>query len=35
MAIPDAQQRAVDKVAELWSTTVHEISADTQSQKVN
>jgi len=34
-AIPDAQRRAVDKVAEVLFTNVHKISADTESQKVN
>ena len=34
-AIPDAQRRAVDKVAEVLFTNVHKISAATENQKVN
>jgi len=34
-AIPDAQRRAVDKVAEILFTNVHKISAATENQKVN
>ena len=34
-AIPDAQRRAVDKVAEVLFTNVHKISVATENQKVN
>ena len=34
-AIPDAQRRAVDKIAEVLFTNVHKISAATENQKVN
>jgi hypothetical protein len=34
-AIPDAQRRAVGKVAEALFTNVHKISAATEDQKVN
>jgi len=34
-AIPDAQRRAVDKVAEVLFTNVHKISAATENQKVS
>jgi len=34
-AIPDAQRRAVDKVAEVLFTNVHKISAPTENHKVN
>ena len=34
-AIPDAQRRAVDKVAEVLFTNVHKISAATENWKVN
>jgi hypothetical protein len=34
-AIPDAQRRAVDKIAEVLFTDVHKISAATENQKVN
>jgi len=34
-AIPEAQRRAVDKVAEVLFTNVHNISAATENGKVN
>jgi hypothetical protein len=34
-AIPDAQRRTVDKVAEVLITNFHKISAATENQKVN
>jgi integrase len=34
-AIPDAQRRAVDKIAEVLFTNVHKISAATENEKVN